>query len=274
MTIKFGCHTSTWVLDYDKEEGNIDHIIDVVSDSGFDGIDIQVALLGRYKDNPQKLKEKLDSKNIELAALTVPFTWLNNIESEEERARGDFFIEYVKHFPNALLNTPSRVGPNRNNLLQRQMEIISCANALARRAFEKDVVVSFHPASPPTSYFRTESDYKVLFKKLDREYNGYTPDAGHIAAGGMNPVEVIKSNLSMVKHVHIKDCYNDFTWSKLGEGDIDFPAIIELLVNHGYNGWVMVEEETEETAINPDNAVYEMYHYISEHLKPLINKHY
>jgi len=270
MTIKFGCHTSTWVLDYDKEIDCIDHIIDVVSEAGFQGIDIQVALLGRYKNNPEGLRDKLNSKGIELASLTVPFTWLDEKESEEEKARADYFIEYVKHFPNALLNLPSRVGPNRDHLLKRQREIISCANAAGKRAFEKGVVTSFHPASPATSYFRTESDYQVLFKELDIKYIGYTPDAGHIAAGGMNPVDIVRENLSIIKHVHIKDCYANFTWAKMGEGDIDFPAMVKSLVEAGYNGWIMVEEETPETAIDPDRAVHDIQKYVSSQLKPLL----
>ncbi|MGG3964744.1 hypothetical protein [Heyndrickxia faecalis] len=132
MAIKFGCHTSTWVLDYDKEVDCIDHIIDVVSDAGFQGIDIQVALLGKYNNDPEKLKEKRDSKGIELNALTVPFTWPKEKETDLEKKRADFYIQYVKNFSNAKLNVPSRVGPNRKNLLERQKEILSCANALGK----------------------------------------------------------------------------------------------------------------------------------------------
>jgi len=269
MTIKFGCHTSTWVLDYDKEVDNLDHIIDVVSDAGFQGIDVQVALLGKYNNDPQALKEKLDSKGIELASLTVPFTWLSDKESEEEKARADFYIEYVKHFPNAMLNVPSRVGPNREDLLKRQREIISCANALGKRAYENGVVAAFHPASPATSYFRIKSDYKVLFEELDTRYIGYTPDCGHIAAGGMNPVDIVRDNLPIIKHVHFKDCSKSFEWKKMGDGDIDFPAIVKSLVDYGYNGWIMVEEETPETAIDPDKAIYNTYKYVANNLKPI-----
>ncbi|WEG13318.1 sugar phosphate isomerase/epimerase [Pullulanibacillus sp. KACC 23026] len=269
MTIKFGCHTSTWVLDYDKEVDNLDHIIDVVSDSGFQGVDVQYALLGKYKNDPKKLKEKLDRKGIELAALTVPFTWLNDKESDEERARADFYIDYVKHFPNAKLNVPSRVGPNRDHLLKRQRDIIRCANALGKRAYENGVVASFHPASPATSYFRTESDYQVLFEELDTKYIGYTPDAGHIKAGGMNPVDIVRENLPIIKHVHFKDCSNNLTWAKMGEGDIDFPAIVTSLVDYGYDSWIMVEEETPETAVDPDHVIYNVHDYVVKHLKPI-----
>ena len=270
LTIKFGCHTSTWVLDYDKEVDILDHIIDTVSDSGFQGVDVQYALLGNYKNSPEKLKAKLDSKGIELAALTVPFTWLNDVESAEEKERADFYINYIKNFPNAKLNLPSRVGENRDHLLKRQKEIISCANAVGKRAYENGVTAAFHPASPSTSYFRTASDYQVLFEELDTRYIGYTPDAGHIKAGGMNPVDVIKDNLPIIKHVHFKDCNNDYSWEKMGEGDIDFPAIVESLTDYGYDSWIMVEEETPETAVDPDKVIHNVHDYVTKNLKPII----
>ncbi|GMA65734.1 sugar phosphate isomerase/epimerase (plasmid) [Alicyclobacillus fastidiosus] len=270
MTIKFGCHTSTWVLDYDKEVDCIDHIIDVVSDAGFQGVDVQVALLGKYDNDPEKLKAKLDSKGIELAALTVPFTWPSDTETEEERKRADHYIEYVKHFPGAKLNIPVRNGPNRDNLLQRQKEIMKCVNAVAKRAYENGVVSMFHPASPATSYFRIASDYEVMFESLDTHYIGYTPDAGHITKGGMNAVDVVREHLPIIKHVHIKDCNNDLTFAKMGQGDIDFPAMVKSLVDYGYDGWIMVEEETAEAATDPDRVIHDVYQYVAKNLKPIV----
>ncbi|MEK4803129.1 MULTISPECIES: sugar phosphate isomerase/epimerase family protein [Oceanobacillus] len=270
MTIKFGCHTSTWVLDYDKEVDVIDHIIDVVSESGFKGLDIQVPLLGKYKDSPEEFKEKLASKGVELASITVPFTWEGDEESAEEREKADFYINFLKHFPGAIMNLPSRVGPNRERLLERQKQIIKCANEVGKRAHENGITASFHPASPETSYFRTEEDYKVLFDGLDTRYIGYTPDCGHIKAGGMEPFEVIKENLSIIRHVHFKDCSNDLQWKKMGTGDIDYPAIVEFLYDNGYKGWIMVEEETEETKVNPDRCVHGIYEYFKENVFPIV----
>lgn len=116
----------------------------------------------------------MDERSIYLAALTVPFTWANDEETEEEKERADYYIDYLANFPGAVMNLPSRVGPNRDNLLERQKQIIACANAVGKRAHEKGVQASFHPASPKTSYFRTKQDYDVLFELLDKTYMSYT----------------------------------------------------------------------------------------------------
>lgn len=266
MSIKFGCHGSTWELDYDKECDYLDQIMDTVQEAGFKGIDVQVALLGRYKDNPEQLKEELTKRGLELAALTVPFNWENRVESVEEKAHADYYIQYLKHFPNAIMNAPARVGTSRDNLLERQKDIMSCVNALAKRANENGVRVSFHPASPLTSYFRTKEDYDVMFDLMDRKYLSYTPDAGHIKAGGMDPVKVIKDNISVIKHVHIKECSNDFEWKKMGTGDIDFQKIMQVLRDANYNGWIMVEEETAEAAEDAHKVILDIGKYVKENL--------
>lgn len=270
MGIKFGCHGSTWELDYDKEIDYLDDIMDTVSKAGFKGIDVQVAMLGKYKNHPEKLKEELDKRGIELAALTVPFSWENDQETKEEKEHADYFINYLKHFPRAVMNVPSRVGPSRKNLLNRQKQIINCANALGKRAFEHGVVASFHPASPATSYFRTKEDYDVLFDLLDTRYVGYTPDAGHIKAGGMNPVEIVQDNLAIIKHVHFKDCSNAYEWKEMGTGDIDFPTIVQNLNDNGYTGWIMVEEETEDVATDPNKVIFDINDYVSSKLQPIV----
>lgn len=270
MSIKFGCHGSTWELDYDKETDYLIDIIDTVDSAGFKGIDVQVALLGRFQKSPESLREELDKRGLELAALTLPFTWASNQESIVEKDLADYYIAYLKHFPNALLNVPSRNGPDRSDLLKRQRDIIQCANAVAKRAHEQGVTASFHPASPPTSYFRTASDYQVLFEELDRRYIGYTPDAGHIAFGGMNPVEVVRENLSIIKHVHFKDCSLQAEWKKMGYGDVDFAEIVRTLTDDGYKGWIMMEEETAEAKINPNQVIHDIGGYVNREIKPIV----
>ncbi|MFC0273383.1 sugar phosphate isomerase/epimerase family protein [Metabacillus herbersteinensis] len=270
MSILFGCHGSTWELDYDKETDYLGHIISVVEKAGFKGIDVQVSLLGRFKNAPELLKEELAKRGLELAALTLPFSWSNHQETEEERKLADYFMEYLKHFPNAIMNIAPRVGLNRDHLLERQRDIIQCANALAKRAYDQGIVCSFHPSSPPTSYFRTEEDYKVLFEGLDSRYIGYTPDAGHIAFGGMDVVNIYKKYLPWIKHVHFKDASFKPEWKTMGEGAIDFPQIVSMLAEHCYKGWIMVEEETKESEANPDNAVVNIGDYMRNHLAPIV----
>lgn len=272
LTIEFGCHGSTWELDYDKGIDYLDDMLDTIKEAGFVTVDIQYAMLGEYKNQPERLKEALESRNLKLGALTVPFNWNNDEETEEEKIRADYYINYLTHFDNVVLNLPARNGVNRDNLLTRQKQIIKCANAVGERAHAKGVVAAFHPASPENSYFRTESDYYVLFEHLDTRYIGYTPDAGHIKMGGMDPYTIIKENMDIIRHVHFKDCSNNFEWKKMGTGDIPFPKIVQLLHDNDYSGWIIVEEETPEAADSPDKVIKDIGVYVKDCLMPILKK--
>lgn len=272
MGIKFGCHGYTWQMSYDKHKDELPHILSVIEQGGFKGLDTQVALLGRYYDNPLMLKKDMEDRNLELAALTLSLTWREKDETDEERRQADYFIDYLKLFPNALLNVVPQPGVNRDNLEERQRNILSCVNALAERAQDKGIVTSFHPNSPSGSVFRTREDYEVLFDGLDTRVIGYTPDAGHIAAGGMNAPEIIETYSSLIKHVHFKDAATDHVWMAMGEGVIDFPRIVRHLRDTGYNGWIMVEEESEKAVADPDGAMLENSKYVKEQLLPIVEK--
>lgn len=270
MGIKFGCHGYTWQLSYETQSDNLPHIMDVIADGGFRGLDTQVVMLGRFYNDPLYLKEEMQKRNLELAALTLSLKWLNNEETSEEHKTADYFIQYLKHFPNALLNVVQMPGSNRDELQLRQRNVLNCVNSIARRASEQGIVTAFHPNSPPGSLFRIEEDYKVLFDGLDLDVIGYTPDAGHIAAGGMNVPEIFETYRPFIKHVHFKDASAKHVWEAMGEGVIDFPRIVKHLKETEYNGWIMVEEESEKAVVDPDGAMMANSRYVKEQLIPLV----
>lgn len=269
MGIKFGCHGYTWQLSYETQSDNLPHILDVIADGGFKGLDTQVAMLGRFYNHPALLKEELQQRNLELAALTLSLRWLHKGETDEEQRTADHFISYLKQFPNALLNVVQMPGTNRDELQTRQRNVLECVNAIARRAADHGVVTAFHPNSPPGSVFRNEEDYKIMFDGLDTKVIGYTPDAGHIASGGMDVARIFETYRPLIKHVHFKDASADYVWKAMGDGVIDFPRIVRHLRNTNYKGWIMVEEESEKAAVDPDGAMMQNACYVKEQLMPI-----
>ncbi|OEL01076.1 hypothetical protein AST12_11035 [Staphylococcus succinus] len=273
MAINFGCQGSTWVLDYDEKADKMDQVIKDTANAGLTGVDVQINLLGKYEKSPQLLKEALDKRGLKLAALTIPHAFVDGHVSEVERALEDYFFDYLKHFPGAIMNVPSRSGENRNSLLQRQKEIIKGANELGKRAYEEHgITTSLHPISYKTSYWKFEEDYKVLFDGLDNSYMGYTPDAGHIAMGGMEPSKIFKNAISLIKHVHYKDVANNLEWKNMGEGDINFLECTQILKDSDYNGWIMLEDEIGESHANVSQVIKGLGTYVQKNIQPLINK--
>ncbi len=73
MTIQFGCHGSTWELDYDKQTDYLEDILNVIHKSGFIGIDAQISLLGKFKSDAVRLKEELEKKKFTVSIINIAF---------------------------------------------------------------------------------------------------------------------------------------------------------------------------------------------------------
>ena len=68
----------------------------------------------------------------------------------------------------------------------------------------------------------------------------------------MDPLEIIRTYREKVVHMHFKDMARDGSWQSMGEGCIDFPGIVRFMDQTGYDGWIMVEEESDKAKVDPD----------------------
>ncbi|MBP1963110.1 TIM barrel protein [Paenibacillus aceris] len=267
MAIRYGFQTYTWQMSYAKYGNRLDHILDVIAQAGAAGVEPEVCMLGPYTQEPAALQEALARRNLRLSALCLALDWRGPEETEAERIEADRVIQYLQHFPDTVLTLVQLPGKDRRDLEQRQKNALANINAVSRRASEKEIVCAYHPNSPAGSIFRIEQDYRILLEGLDPRYCGYAPDTGHIARGGMDVETIFGTYRSLIKHVHFKDM--DMTtgaWSALGQGSIDHLRIAQYLNATGYNGWIMVEEESIGAEADPDQVTLANGNYIRERL--------
>ncbi|WP_242511510.1 TIM barrel protein [Pengzhenrongella frigida] len=87
-------------------------------------------------------------------------------------------------------------------------------------------------------------------------------DTGHLLIGGTDPVELVATFAGRINHVHAKDVRLDLAkrvqageltyteavragiYVPLGEGDVDFAAIVTSLDAAGFDGWYVLEQDT------------------------------
>lgn len=87
-------------------------------------------------------------------------------------------------------------------------------------------------------------------------------DTGHMAIGGVDPVQFAKESMERVGHVHLKDVRLDMVapvlrrettlmaatqaglFTPLGQGDVDIKGVVETLEAAGYRGWYVIEQDT------------------------------
>lgn len=269
--IKLACETYTWVMPGDEQyKHKLDHIMEICAKADFDGIEPDNSFMSLHTD-PVKMQEELDKSGLEFAALAYVEDWLHPQETEEERTRADQWIDYLSHFPDTIFLNVQMPQQNRDNLSERQQNMIRCVNDLTRRAAEKGIVCSNHPNSPAGSVFRIASDYEVLLEGLDLEACGYCPDVGHIAKGGMNPLHILQQYRSAINLVHYKDMHNNGEWAATGEGDIDLAGITKYLLQTDYHGWIVMEDECDEAITNPDWLTIRDGVHILNEIRPLLS---
>lgn len=260
--LKFACQTYSWQMSLDKYQGAVSHMASTAAAAGFDGFEAETIMLNHDWTAPGLLTI-LEENGLQLSALCLVDRWSSPEESDGERAHSDRVIRAVQQIPGAIINLVQYPGPDRDNLRTRQDNALSCMRDVAHRAASQGVKCSFHPNSPAGSVFRIVEDYDLMLNQLD-PIIGYTPDTGHIAAGGMDPLEVIKTYRDRVEYIHIKDRHGSGAWAETGKGDVDISGIVDYLVESDYAGWVTFEDESALAESTPDVAVMGAGKYVRE----------
>jgi inosose dehydratase len=268
--IRIGCQTYTWHMAGQRFVGQAAHLLAVAGRAGFAGMELETMFLGDLWQ-PDLLAEALRRNGIELAALTLGGEWRQPQETEAERAAADKVMALLEHFPAAILALGQVPGKDRSALRERQENLLRCVHAVAQRAHDRGIHASYHPNSSPGSIARVADDYAFVLGQLNTALVGYTPDIGHIANGGMDPLEVVKHYRPLITHVHYKDLGRDGAWAQMGEGFIDFLAITRYLRDSGYLGWIIMEDECPRAVDDPDAVALQDGEYLRQHLLPILS---
>ncbi len=149
-------------------------------------------------------------------------------------------------------------------------------NAVAAALRQEGVKLVFH--NHVGTYVETEEEMSRLLDATDPALVGWCLDCGHLAYGGGNTLRMLAHHGDRVGYVHIKDvdaslirasrehgwsfqdALKQYIFSKLGQGAADIPAVIRALKDHGYDGWLVVEQDT--TSENPTEVARENRQYL------------
>ncbi|MBV9805452.1 MAG: TIM barrel protein [Solirubrobacterales bacterium] len=101
---------------------------------------------------------------------------------------------------------------------------------------------------------------------------GWCLDTGHLLIGGTDPVQFAREHGERVVHVHLKDVDGGLAadvragrrsllsatkaglFTALGKGDARIAQVMEALKTHGYDGWLVLEQDTAITGDEPTVA--------------------
>lgn len=268
IKFSFGAEVYTWYMNNSGQtyKGKLGHMIEVISQAGFKGVQPIYSWMGELTD-PSLLKAKLQQHNLKLAAISLALEWNGIKETLNEKAQADGAISLLKHFPGAILCTV-QLPTGRHDIDDRRLRLVNIVNEVSARAQQNGVPCSFHPNSPHSSITSTEEDYAVILGSLDSNLTGWTPDVGHIINAGMDPLAKMQEYATLINHVHYKDWDGEPEFALMGNGKIDLLSITKWLKEENYGGWIICEDEGKEALDDPDSVTLHDGRWIKETLMP------
>jgi inosose dehydratase len=256
--LKVGCQTFTWEMLGNGFSGGPDDLLAAISAGGYSGIEITDTMIGHYARGPKAFAEALEKARLTLVSFAMGsmsgFTVRNEIANDLESARR--WIDFAATFPGALVSIGSATIVSTGSLEEKfdiAAEFYNRAGEIGKAA---GVDIAVHPSSHRNTLLFDRADYDRIFALLDPELIGWVPDTGHILRGHADILDTLRTYQDRIRYLHLKDVDANHQWTMLGTGVCDIRAVIDIVsAAPQFNGWLVLEEESDTAAADPAAAV-------------------
>lgn len=279
MAIRIGNAPCSWGVEFadDPRNPTWETVLQQCAEAGYKGIEL--GPVGFMPEDPVLLGDALAQNDLELIGGVVfrpfhdPLAWNDVLDATHRTARS-----LAAHGANHLVLIDSiseRRAPTAGRV--QEAEQLSAAewdglrNRLAEAARigtqEYGLIVSIHAHA--AGFMDFEPELERLLNEVDESLLKICFDTGHHSYAGFDPVAFMKRHMDRISYVHFKDtdpkvkahvienrigfydACGQGMFCNLGQGEVDFPAVRELLETSGYDGWCTVEQDCD-PLLDPD----------------------
>lgn len=245
-------------------------VLDEIAETGYTGL--EMGPWGYLPTDADVLGEQLDKRGLQLLSSFVPVKLVDAAAHAEAEA---FALQVgrvlaalgaktiVLSDDNATVDELVQRAGKRSGMLLDDDQWTVVAQGVERIARKiKDecgLTTVFHHHG--AGYVETPDEVRELLRRTDPDLVGLCLDTGHYHFGGGDAVECIREFGDRVRYLHLKDCDGDVLqrvrdeglgyfeaveagiFCELGQGIVDFPAVIAEMQKRGYDGWAIVEQD-------------------------------
>ena len=250
-----------------------DRVLDEIAATGYIGTEL--GDWGFLPFEPDRLRDELDRRDLELLGAFVPAA-LWRADAHEEAVRtalraARLLAAVSRDDPVIVLSDDNAAVPARASRAGRVRPEDALDEAAwsrfaggARRVAadvrrETGLRTVFHPHCG--GFIEAPWEIDVLMSRTGADELGLCLDTGHVTFGGGDAVDALERYASRVWHVHFKDCspavagrartegweylraVREGVFCELGEGSVDFRRVLDTLLTHGYERWIVVEQD-------------------------------
>ena len=273
MTIRIANAPVSWsIYEFEgiKPKYSFEEVLDQIAETGYSGTEL--GPWGFLPTDPAVLRAELEKRNLRMVSAFVPITLVD----ESTHAAGEaeaikigkllaaLGAEYIVLADNngtvpELVKQAGRA--QRSRLSPEQWDVVARGVNRVARSVHNETGLSFVFHHHCAGYVETMEEIRHLMDRTDPNLVGLCLDAGHWHYAGGDALDAIKIYGERVRHLHFKDCSPairqrcideelDYfaavaagVFCELGQGDVDFAAIIAEMEKLGYDGWGTVEQD-------------------------------
>ncbi len=228
--------------------------LDTISSLGFAG----VQMLGWVKDayggeRAGELKERLGRLRLQPAVLSCSKVKLDPGRPQDESGLVREYAAFLKGLGGFHLQVTDGGSPNGKYSRSEMKAFGGRLNDLGKTAEEFGLTLGYHPHFGTLG--ETREGLKRVLDVTDPLYVKLIADVAHLALGGSDPAEVIRTYRERLAFVHLKDVRKDvaelaranralvrsnaYYFCEIGRGAVDFRAVLHAL--RSFQGWLIVE---------------------------------
>ncbi|WP_306261116.1 TIM barrel protein [Pararhizobium sp. IMCC21322] len=271
MTIRIGNAPCSWGVEFADDPRNPawQSVLDDCKSAGYKGIEL--GPVGFLPEDPSELADALGQRELTLIGGVV-FRAFHDKDKWEDVMDGavrtckSLVAHGAKHLVLIDSISPRRAPTAGRPAEAEQMDQAEWAEYASRfedicklGTQEYGLDVSIHPHAG--GFMDFEPEVERLLQDIDADLLKICLDTGHSHYAGFDPVAFMKRHMDRITYVHFKDidpkvkanvvanrinfydACGQGIFCNLGDGETDFPAVRQLLLDSGYEGWCTVEQD-------------------------------
>lgn len=208
-----------------------------IGEVGYQGTEMFDGNVADFADRPDELKAALQAAGLELVSVYTGanFIYADILPDELYRVRRAAELAVTFGAKRLVVGGGARRAAGTTD--DDYTRLGHALDNVCDIAEEHGLEASYHPHL--STIVENPDELKII---MGRSRVAFCPDTAHLAAGGGDPAELIRTYPDRVKHVHLKDFQPEpFNFLPLGKGVLDFTDIVRAVAEAGYDSWLMVE---------------------------------
>lgn len=279
MSIRIGNAPCSWGVEFAEDDRNPtwQTVLKQCAEAGYKGIEL--GPVGFMPEDPAVLGEALAEHDLELIGGVVfrayhdPDAWDDVLDATHRtakalKAHGAQHLVLIDSISPRRAPTAGRAGEAEQ---MEKAEWTAYRDRIAETARigseEYGLTVGIHAHA--AGFMDFEPELERLLNEVDESILKICFDTGHHSYAGFDPVAFMKKHVGRISYMHFKDidpkvkaevianrtgfydACGQGIFCNLGDGDVDFPAVRQVLLDAGFEGWCTVEQDCD-PLLDPD----------------------